>query len=1015
MKTAALNNWLDAWGYLQEAGNLHRAGKVPGSHPYAREIDDLLDPNGDIRARAVFDVDGVPTVCFLAKDSRTSKKAILDGIRERIWNQNLVSIVLVVDQESAQALPVSGRKADAVSLSRDEANPLGPFSSADVQSGTVFADHPEWFSAENRVDQVLLRSLKVMVDVLQKQGLTKTDAQLLMAQVMFVSYLEHRGIIGDQYRTEHGVEPLSTLVAAKNPAGIVKLLRQLKKDFNGDLLEPGERLDRFWNGLSPASLQSLHGFLKRDDLESGQLSFWRYDFRFIPVELISGIYESFLSEDKKEVGAFYTPRHLAMLAVDLALEGSEDVLKERIYDGACGSGILLTTAFRRLIGHAQGCRDRTLTFAERVELLERSIFGSDLNLSACRVTAFSLYLSVLEGLAPADLATLAAEGKAKLPKLVGKNLRGGEVDGDFFDVSNPRAKRPTCTVFLSNPPWVEPPKAVSLSSDTWARANGLDLPRRQTAAAFVFRAKQCLAPNGKVCFILPVSLLAAPSSKEFMRDLLEQYRVDKLINFGDVRKLLFSSARQPTMVMVAKPRQEDQFGPVRDEQIDYWTPKADVSLAFGRLTVHGADRSQIRAQSLSYSNELLTTLFWGNTHDVAMISQQRLKGTLGTLLKRDGWTSMKGFHVLDSSVEEPASSQPLAVIPFLDARSFSSTGSILDRDVLRPFPTAKWPTVARIPPAMLNAFQAPRIVFTDGLAKDRRVCAAYSSASFCFTSSIGVITAPQGQARLLRFIAFYLQSDIARYFLLMTAYQIAFERERVSLNDLKALPFVAPDAHRDPKAATAIVKKLTDLLAAIEAKSPILHGDLYATKRQEAEDLLADYFELSPQQYARIREIGALVVDSIQPGTISDLKTELHRRPSYSEVQEYAKTLSSELRAWQQAAGGIGSIEADLAFNAVGARGPIGVVRMKPNKAAQSKIETAESNKAVRALVDELRSNDLLPASWGECLYVMGDIIIRHGNNIYLAKPFISRFWMTGSAQRDAERIVRYARGMENS
>lgn len=397
-----------------------------------------------------------------------------------------------------------------------------------------------------------------------------------------------------------------------------------------------------------------------------------------------------------------------------------------------------------------------------------------------------------------------------------------------------------------------------------------------------------------------------------------------------------------------------------------------------------------------------------------MISQLRLKGTLGALLKRDGWASMKGFHRLDASVKEPASSEPLAAMSFLDARSFSSVGSILDRGVLKPFPAEDWPTVARIPPAMLNAFQAPRIVLTDGLATDRRVCAAYSSAPFCFTSSIGVITAPQGQAKLLRFIAFYLQSDLARYFLLMTAYQIAFERERVSLNDLKALPFVAPDVHRDPKAAMAIVEQLTDLLAAIEAKSPILHNDLYAAKRQEAEALLAEYFELSPQQHARIQEISALVVDSIQPGTISDLNTALHRRPSEGEIQQYGATLSSELRAWQKAAGGTGSIEADLAFNAAGVRGPIGVVRMKPNKAAQSRIKAAESNKAVRALVDELRVNDLLPASWGECLYVMGDIIIRHGDSIYLVKPFISRFWMTESAQRDAERVVRYARGMES-
>jgi len=1014
VKAGSLDNWLDAWGYLQDADSLHRPGKVPGDHPYAREIDDLLDPKGDIQARAVFDVDGVPTVCFLSNNARLQKHAILDGIRERIWNQNLISIVLIIDKGSASALPVSARLAQPVDLSRQHAGALTPFSSADVQSGTVFNDRPEWFAAENRVDQVLLRSLKAMVDILQKQGLSKTDAQLLMAQVMFVSYLEHRGIIGDQYRADHEVGQLNALVECKDLPGIVKLLRQLKQDFNGDLLEPGERLDRFWKGLTTATLDSLHGFLKHDDLQSGQKSFWQYNFRFIPVELISGIYESFLSEDKKEVGAFYTPRHLAMLAVDLAFEGSADPLSERVYDGACGSGILLTTAFRRLVGYAQGRKGKALSFSERVELLERSMFGSDLNLSACRVTAFSLYLSVLEGLAPADLATLAAQGKAKLPKLVGKNLRGGEVAGDFFDKANPHARHPTCTIFLSNPPWVEPPKKITLTSDTWAKAERVDLPRRNTAAAFVFRAKHCLVPSGKVCFILPVSLLAAPSSKNFVRDLLDRYRVEKLINFGDVRKLLFSSARQPTLVMVATPRSPDQLAPARDEQIDYWTPKADVSLAFGRLTIHGADRSRIRAQSIAYSNELLTTLFWGNSHDASMISQLRMKGTLGALLRNDGWSSMKGFHVKDSSVEAPASSEPLAGMKFLDANSFSSVGSILAPEVLTPFPAAKWPTVARIPATLLQAFSVPRIVLTDGMSTDRRVCAAYSSERFCFTSSIGTITAPAGEDGLLRFMAFYLQSDLARYFLLMTAYQVAFERERVSLSDLKSLPFVAPDKHRDPKLARAIIKKLTVLLGAIESRSSVLHESMYQAKQQEAEGLLADYFELTSKQRARIEEISTLVIDSVQPGTISDLNTALHRRPTGQDVQNYGSALSSELKEWQQASGGVGSIDSDLVFNVSGARGPIGVVRMTPDLSTQSRVDTIESDSAVLALVEELRNNDLLPAGWGESLYVMGDVIVRRGNTIYLVKPFISRFWMTGSAQRDAERIVRYTRALEH-
>src|SRR5690606_8636488 len=115
-------------------------------------------------------------------------------------------------------------------------------------------------------------------------------------------------------------------------------------------------------------------------------------------------YESFLSpEQQAKDGAYYTPRNLAMLAVDQALLTSVDPLSETISDGACGSGILLTTAYRRLIALSEAREQRQLSFTERGDLLRTRIFGGDINFMACRVTAFSLYLSLLEGLAPADI------------------------------------------------------------------------------------------------------------------------------------------------------------------------------------------------------------------------------------------------------------------------------------------------------------------------------------------------------------------------------------------------------------------------------------------------------------------------------------------------------------------------------------------------------------------------------------------------------------------------------------
>src|SRR5437763_6679994 len=90
-------------------------------------------------------------------------------------------------------------------------------------------------------------------------------------------------------------------------------------------------------------------------MKSGQmkLSFWAYDFRFIPVETISAIYEEFMKdadlEKRRDEGAYYTPRHLAETALHVALEGPyNDAGNWRILDPACGSGIFLVAMFNLL-------------------------------------------------------------------------------------------------------------------------------------------------------------------------------------------------------------------------------------------------------------------------------------------------------------------------------------------------------------------------------------------------------------------------------------------------------------------------------------------------------------------------------------------------------------------------------------------------------------------------------------------------------------------------------------------
>ena len=1009
MKDSATQRWLSKWGYKEASAGLHRRGdQLAAQHAYRNEISELLDPSGPIQATAVFDVDGVPAICFLEDDgSLGGNEKAINQIREKIWNQNLISVVLLLQKERAVAMPVGKKDLASETVSWSKASDSGPHSFAESRSGDLFRRCPEWFAPEARVDQVLLRNLSVLVDQLVEFGLQKADAQYLMAQVLFIAYLEQRDIVGNDYRAEYDVEPFNRLVNNADCSGIVKLLDRLKASFNGDFLEPENKGLELWKTLPDEAFELLSRFLRHDDLTSGQTAFWPYDFRFIPVELISGIYESFLSEQKRNAGAYYTPRNLANLAVNQAFLGSPNILEERIFDGACGSGILLTTAYRRMLSFAEARNDRKLDFAERCKLLLDTIFGADINEMACRVTAFSLYLSILEGLQPADISKLQHDEQVKLPPLSKTNIVGGKKNGDFFSESNffINQNLQRFTILLSNPPWVEPGRNDQLSSDVYARSIGINIPRRQTAGAFMMRAGEYLGRNGRFCLILPISMVAAPTSAQFMEIWLQHYKLERLINFGDIRKLLFPTAKQPCAIASGCKRTslEAPSDIPGDEAFEYWTPKADISFAFGRLTLQSADRHWLPTRITAKHLETLTTLYWGTRQDIALIAQLRLKGDLDKVLKQDGWTIRKGFHRHDSSVRHPASSKPLRNMPYLSASDLHSDSPILHENLLKQFPP-EIATVAKLPKDLLELFTGPKIIFKDGLNKDRRVVSAYSNQAFSFNNSIGVIAAPEHQAPLLLFIAAYLHSSLAQFVLMLTAYQINFERERVTVADIRGLPFIAPDRHSNQERAEAIIEEVAQLTRQQKnVQQDLLHPPF---DMEKIDELIFEYFELNPLQQDRVRELIEEVAPHLQPGSVENLETPLQRRPDQERTNAYANALRKELLAWSQRRRGHGDLTINITINSASHSGALGIVRITPGP-READVDLTVNDAAVDTLLSTMSQSRLLPLENMHGIDFLADGMIWVDDDVYLVKPMVSRFWLQSQASRDAESIAR--------
>lgn len=1019
MANAHVQQWLDRLGYSADPASLHvRGAAVPAAHPYAMEITGLLKPNGAIRAQAVFDVEGVPTVVFVGDDGPLTSSE-LDDVRKRIWNQNLATVVIEVRGAEAVALPAR-KLQDAKRLNLDEARPDGPFSALDVATANLSRRLPKWFDVKARVDRKLLTNLSITVAKLTDEGLRgnasaitrRHFAELLMGQVLFISYLEHREIVGTTYRERRGVTPLHELIARMDREGVRALVDRLRGDFNGDFL--GDDRHDPWTALEDPGFGLLSQFLSRTDMETGQGDFWNYDFSYIPVELLSGLYEKFLTpEQQAKEGAYYTPRNLAMLAVEQAFMASPDPLAETIFDGACGSGILLTTAYRRLIALSEARKGEQLGFTQRGELLTRSIFGADINVMACRVTAFSLYLSLLEGLDPADILEAQERDGTKLPSLRDINLALGKAQGDFFLDSHAFHGR-RFSLIISNPPWAEPEGETRTSADDWAERARVPFARRQIAGAYALRALEFLSNGGRACIILPIGqfLGASASNASFVAHTLSSYRPLRLINFGDLQGLLFPTAENTCHVFLGERRSGDRSLVPFDETFDYLVPKADLSLALGRLTMQSADRHTLQTRAVAEDSQLLVTMMWGDANDLAIWTRLTLRGTFADFWRGpkefQRWTCRKGIHLHDKS-RETVDAGVLRKKPHAPIAALRVGSPVLHPDLL-----AKWPahqaTVVGLSPDVLKVFDGPRVLFPDGFSRDEQnVRAVYYDGPASFTHSIGVIAGPKEDSALLQFVAVYLRSTLARYFLMMRGWKMLCERNGVHLSDVETFPFFAPDDAPDPQAARAALKLVEKRLTALTALADLEQTPRYETLRDELDDAIFGYFGLTSEEQMLVRETVDILMPSVRPRSFRSLDTPAQHRVKADDFEIYARTLAEALTVWRTKTHGEGRFRVDVLANDPRRAGPSGIVRISyqrhPTSAAE--ISTQINDELALTTLEALRRAGLQAVPSGDFLTLVADLHVWIDESLYLVRPLARRNWTRRQAHRDAEHIVR--------
>lgn len=417
-----------------------------------------------------------------------------------------------------------------------------------LRTGTIWDDPAvckQLLSSTHAAQKTLINAVKELHQELNKASiLPKSLQRRLLILSVLIAYLESREVFEDGFFASFlpGANEFFH-VLADGPA-LVALLDHLEKRFNGHVFVLSDK-DR--EILSSSGELARYAQLVEGRQEvSGQRTLWRrYSFADLPVELISHIYQLFV---KDTAVAVYTPHFVVrlMLGEVLSWERLDRLEKndEVILDPACGSGVFLVEAYKRLVLHWRYRNDwKRPTQAVLHKLLTERLRGVDLEENAVELAAFSLCLALCDALEPIEIRT-----SVKLFPPIKEHTIHTDC---FFQAREKQTIKDRVGVIVGNPPFDS-----KLSTDGSQRAYERyqqkygSLPDKQIAYLFLHESMEMLAPSGVLSMLQQYSFLYNHQSFEFRRKFIERWDMREILDFISIRGLFKRGGADTKVVVV---------------------------------------------------------------------------------------------------------------------------------------------------------------------------------------------------------------------------------------------------------------------------------------------------------------------------------------------------------------------------------------------------------------------------------------------------------------------------------
>lgn len=416
-----------------------------------------------------------------------------------------------------------------------------------LRNGTIWDDVEAcdlMLSATKSAHRKLVAGVKALSRTLTDRGLLppRLRRRLLILSLL-IAYLEERSVLLPE--DFNAALPNSTRffeVLGDGPA-LVKLLETLETRFNGHVfhLNDEDRLALIQSTQLSCYAQLIKGF----EDESGQINFWRlYSFRDLPVELISNIYQIFVENTESSI---YTPPALVRLMLEEVLSWKRiDRFMEQdgvILDPACGSGVFLVEAYKRLVLHWRWRNNWKKPNVDVLKSLVLRLHGIDIEEGAVELAAFSLCLSLCDALEPEDIRS-----SVKLfPRLDGETIHRG----CFFEIRKQRSIKKPISIIVGNPPFASKLNTLEAKEgyDEYKQNNG-KLADKQLAYLFMHYSMEMLESGGYLAMVEPAGFLYNQHALPFRQNFFKCWNVRELLDFVSVRGIFKKGKADPKIVVV---------------------------------------------------------------------------------------------------------------------------------------------------------------------------------------------------------------------------------------------------------------------------------------------------------------------------------------------------------------------------------------------------------------------------------------------------------------------------------